>query len=197
MKLLAQKTNTPLGEPSICSHARFDTRTTDVSVPLEQTLKTPRTAWLNNLALIVAAFVGASPALGQQADRPPARILVGFSPGGTLDVVTRALADQLHGPLGRTVVVENKPGAGIKQFNFNDQIQLKTLELYLHNPTENEILKLINILTQITFVNIRCYRNGSINKLGYFTMSKLMDDLQLKMISELQKKNVPYKSYNS
>jgi len=85
----------------------------------------------------------------------------------------------------------------LKQFNFNDQIQLKTLELYLHNPTENEILKLLNILTPITFVNIRCYRNGSINKLGYFTMSKLMDDLQLKMISELQKKNVPYKSYNS
>ncbi len=85
-----------------------------MSVLLEQLLKTPRTAWLNNLALIVAAFVGASPALGQQAARPPARILVGFSPGGTLDVVTRALADQLHGPLGRTVVVENKPGAGGK-----------------------------------------------------------------------------------
>ncbi|MBB3639612.1 MULTISPECIES: Bug family tripartite tricarboxylate transporter substrate binding protein [Variovorax] len=74
----------------------------------------PRTAWLNNLALIVAAFVGASPAIGQQAGRPPAKILVGFSPGGTLDVVTRALADQLHGPLDRTVVVENKPGAGGK-----------------------------------------------------------------------------------
>lgn len=39
---------------------------------------------------------------------------MGFSPGGTLDVVTRALADQLHEPLNRTVVVENKPGAGGK-----------------------------------------------------------------------------------
>ena len=77
-------------------------------------MKRPRNAWLNNLALVIAAFVGASPALGQQASRPPVRILVGFSPGGTLDVVTRALADQLHDPLDRTVVVENKPGAGGK-----------------------------------------------------------------------------------
>jgi hypothetical protein len=84
----------------------------------------------------------------------------------------------------------------LKQFNFNDQIQIKSLDLYLHNPTEDEILKLLNTLTPVTFVNIRCYRNGSINKLGYFTTSNLMNDLQLKMIDELQKKNVPYKSYN-
>ncbi|MBB1629462.1 twin-arginine translocation pathway signal protein [Cupriavidus sp. UME77] len=53
-----------------------------------------------------------SPALAQQGPAAPARILVGFSPGGTLDVVARALAEYLHEPLNRTVVVENKPGAG-------------------------------------------------------------------------------------
>ena len=74
----------------------------------------PSTAWLCSLALIVAVSFGTSSAMAQSASRPPARILVGFSPGGTLDVVTRALADQLHEPLNRTVVVENKPGAGGK-----------------------------------------------------------------------------------
>lgn len=83
-------------------------------VTLEKPLKPPRNAWLYNLALVLAAHVGAPPAMAQQADRPPAKILVGFAPGGTLDVVTRALAEQLHGPLRRTVVVENKPGAGGK-----------------------------------------------------------------------------------
>lgn len=77
-------------------------------------MKTPRNAWLYNLALVFAVNIGASPANAQQAGRPPVRILVGFAPGGTLDVVTRALAEQLHDPLNRTVVVENRPGAGGK-----------------------------------------------------------------------------------
>ncbi|VTU23054.1 Argininosuccinate lyase [Variovorax sp. PBS-H4] len=63
-------------------------------------------------ALAVSACVLISPARAQQAGAPPARIIVGFSPGGTLDVVARALAEQLHDSLGRVVTVDNKPGAG-------------------------------------------------------------------------------------
>ncbi|MDH6590134.1 tripartite-type tricarboxylate transporter receptor subunit TctC [Variovorax sp. TBS-050B] len=76
--------------------------------------KRPLKVWLHRLVLVAAAAVAASAAVAQQTGRPPARILVGFSPGGTLDVVTRALAEQLHDPLSRPVVVENKPGAGGK-----------------------------------------------------------------------------------
>lgn len=84
----------------------------------------------------------------------------------------------------------------LKQFNFNDKVTaLKTLNLYLHNPNEYEIFKLIDILTPITFVNIRCYKNGLLNHLGYFKTSNLMDDLQFKMIKELSNRNIPYKSY--
>ena len=39
-----------------------------------------------------------------------ARILVGFPPGGTTDVMARKVAEKLRGP--RLVIVENKPGAG-------------------------------------------------------------------------------------
>jgi len=40
------------------------------------------------------------------------KILVGFPAGISTDVVTRIVADKLKDELKRTVIVENKPGAG-------------------------------------------------------------------------------------
>jgi len=39
------------------------------------------------------------------------RILVGFPPGGSADVVARLLADRMRVPLAQNVIVDNKPGA--------------------------------------------------------------------------------------
>ena len=51
-------------------------------------------------------------ALGAWAqDKPPLKILVGFPPGGSADVMGRLVADALRQDLGPSVV-ENKPGAG-------------------------------------------------------------------------------------
>lgn len=39
------------------------------------------------------------------------KLICGFPPGGTVDVLTRRVADKLRGGYARVVVVENKPGA--------------------------------------------------------------------------------------
>ena len=51
-------------------------------------------------------------ALAQSGAQPPIRILVGAPAGGTTDTMARTLAQSMGGLLGRTVVVENRPGAG-------------------------------------------------------------------------------------
>ena len=52
------------------------------------------------------------PAGAQVPAQPPIRILVGAPAGGTTDTMARALAQALGQQLGRTVLVDNKAGAG-------------------------------------------------------------------------------------
>jgi tripartite-type tricarboxylate transporter receptor subunit TctC len=63
---------------------------------------------MSALALAAAALPRAA---CSQATRKLARLVVGFPPGGSLDVVARLLTEQLKG-YADSVIVENRPGAG-------------------------------------------------------------------------------------
>jgi tripartite-type tricarboxylate transporter receptor subunit TctC len=60
----------------------------------------------------------ASAAFAQRADDArayptrPVRVVIGFTPGGQPDIVTRLLAPKLTAALGQQFVIDNRPGAG-------------------------------------------------------------------------------------
>ncbi len=63
------------------------------------------------MAAVVCVAV-AGPALAQQWPAKQAiRVVVGFAPGGTTDVLARILSKPLSETLGQTIIIDNKPGA--------------------------------------------------------------------------------------
>jgi tripartite-type tricarboxylate transporter receptor subunit TctC len=66
--------------------------------------------------IFAACFVAATAVVvttaSAQTTKPPLKILVGFPPGGSADVIARQIASRIGANLdGQAVVVENKPGA--------------------------------------------------------------------------------------
>ena len=72
------------------------------------------------MALMVAASVALLAAAGaahaqtqtQAFPAKPIRLIVGFAPGGAVDIIARAVGQQIGTLLGQPVIVENRPGAG-------------------------------------------------------------------------------------
>ena len=62
------------------------------------------------LSLLLALALGDAAAQGYPAR--PLHVVVGFTPGGGVDINARLLSAQLQRLLGQPVIVDNKPGAG-------------------------------------------------------------------------------------
>ena len=63
-------------------------------------------------AVQTAVMTMAAPASAQTFPSRPITLVVAYAPGGTGDLVARLLSDKLAAALGKSVVVENRAGAG-------------------------------------------------------------------------------------
>jgi tripartite-type tricarboxylate transporter receptor subunit TctC len=94
------------------------------------------------LALAASAATGV---YAQSYPSKPIRLLVGFTPGGGVDINARLLAPKLTEYLGQNVIVENRPGAGTNIAN----------ELVAKSPPDGYTL-LVN--TAAVVINLSLYR---------------------------------------
>jgi tripartite-type tricarboxylate transporter receptor subunit TctC len=62
------------------------------------------------LSFLTALVLGAALPIAQAQEKPPLRIVVGFPPGGSADILARMIANALRDDY--TAIVENKAGAG-------------------------------------------------------------------------------------
>jgi tripartite-type tricarboxylate transporter receptor subunit TctC len=74
--------------------------------------KRSRRQLCNQWALALWAVFFMAYAQAQPWPNKPIKLIVGYSPGGAVDIIARAVAKPLSERLGQPIIVENKPGAG-------------------------------------------------------------------------------------
>src|SRR5215831_16535832 len=78
----------------------------------EERMKLSRRRFMHLTLGATAATDASRIARAQSYPAQPVRILVGFAPGGSADIVARLIGPWLSDRLGQPFIVENRPGAG-------------------------------------------------------------------------------------
>lgn len=107
------------------------------------------------LTLATLSAFAAVPATAQSYPTKPVRIIVGFTPGGGVDINARLLAPKLAEYLGQQFIVDNRPGAGTNIAN----------ELVAKSPPDGYTI-LIN--TAAVAINMSLYKKVNFDTLRDF-----------------------------
>ncbi|CAM3879671.1 Bug family tripartite tricarboxylate transporter substrate binding protein [Bordetella tumulicola] len=131
--------------------------------------------WAIGCALLSTLMVPLVPASAQS---DTIKLVVGAPPGGTTDTVARSIAQQMSLDLKRTVLVENKPGAG---GNIAADYVAKS------NPDGNTLL-----VTFTSFsINASLYRNLPFDPLSDFTPISMLANVPSVLVT---RKDFPAKT---
>ena len=109
------------------------------------------------LALAVAAACAATSAAAQTWPAKPVRLVIGFSPGGPSDILSRMLGAKLAEGLGQPFVYDNRPGAGGNI----------TAEITAKSPPDGYTIMMGN--NSILAANVSLYKNSGLNPEKDFT----------------------------
>jgi len=96
--------------------------------------------------ILMAVLSSAGLAFAQNYPNKPIRLIVPFAPGGSTDIIARAIADPLSRVLGKSVIVENKAGGGgsigaldvVKSSKDGYVIGMATVSTTASNPAINK-----------------------------------------------------------
>src|SRR5829696_4317877 len=82
------------------------------AVPRGNAMDRPRRRFLQLAASAVVLPTTSRFAWAQAYPARPVRWIIGFSPGGTTDIISRVIVQHLTEQLGQPFIIESRPGAG-------------------------------------------------------------------------------------
>jgi len=127
---------------------------------------------MNRLVLLLFCLFSTS-ILAAWPERP-IKVLIGYAPGGSTDVVGRLIAPHLQQKLGQPIVIENKPG-GAGDF---------AAEVMLQQPADGYTLMLTTVAVHA--INPGLYKTQKFNPISDFTPVALVCSYPMILIGSPQ-----------